>query len=55
MLQTATCLLYFFSAGKDSEQVLPWGESSPDDGRYVNHLYTDPRDREKELHDMNRR
>ncbi|XP_062861292.1 GATOR2 complex protein WDR59 isoform X3 [Trichomycterus rosablanca] len=43
------------TAGRDSEQALPWGESSPDDGRYANQLYTDPRDREKEQHDMNKR
>ncbi|XP_072551318.1 GATOR2 complex protein WDR59 [Salminus brasiliensis] len=40
---------------RDSEQVPPWGESSPDDYRYANQLYTDPREREKEQHDMNKR
>uniref|UniRef100_A0A4W4GEK2 RWD domain-containing protein n=1 Tax=Electrophorus electricus TaxID=8005 RepID=A0A4W4GEK2_ELEEL len=41
--------------GRDSEQATPWGESSPDDYRYANQLYTDPREREKEQHDMNKR
>uniref|UniRef100_W5K811 WD repeat domain 59 n=1 Tax=Astyanax mexicanus TaxID=7994 RepID=W5K811_ASTMX len=41
--------------GRESEQVPPWGESSPDDYRYANQLYTDPREREKEQHDMNKR
>ncbi|TSL75298.1 GATOR complex protein WDR59 [Bagarius yarrelli] len=42
-------------AGRDPEQGLPWGESSPDEVRYVNQAYTDPREREKEQHDMNKR
>ncbi|XP_034161042.1 GATOR complex protein WDR59 isoform X1 [Pangasianodon hypophthalmus] len=42
-------------AGRDAEQALPWGESSPDDVRYANQAYTDPREREKEQHDMNKR
>ncbi|XP_058484871.1 GATOR complex protein WDR59 isoform X3 [Solea solea] len=33
----------------------PWGESSPDDYRYGNSGYTDPREREREQHDMNKR
>ncbi|XP_047677979.1 GATOR complex protein WDR59 isoform X2 [Tachysurus fulvidraco] len=42
-------------AGRDAEQALPWGESSPDEVRYANQAYTDPREREKEQHDMNKR
>uniref|UniRef100_A0A3Q4N8E3 WD repeat domain 59 n=1 Tax=Neolamprologus brichardi TaxID=32507 RepID=A0A3Q4N8E3_NEOBR len=34
--------------GRDSEHANPWGESSPDDYRYVNQGYTDPRERERE-------
>ncbi|XP_030621700.1 GATOR complex protein WDR59 isoform X1 [Chanos chanos] len=41
--------------GRDSEHIPPWGESSPDDYRYGNQVYTDPREREKEQHDMNKR
>uniref|UniRef100_A0A672Q1M0 WD repeat domain 59 n=1 Tax=Sinocyclocheilus grahami TaxID=75366 RepID=A0A672Q1M0_SINGR len=37
------------------EHAPPWGESSPDDYRYANQIYTDPREREKEQHDMNKR
>ncbi|MEQ2170645.1 hypothetical protein GOODEAATRI_002408 [Goodea atripinnis] len=39
----------------DPEHPNPWGESSPDDYRYGNQSYTDPRERERELHDMNKR
>lgn len=39
--------------GRESEH--PWGESSPDDYRYGNQGYTDPREREREQHDMNKR
>ena len=42
-------------AGRDSEHANPWGESSPDDYRYGNQGYTDPREREREQHDMNKR
>ncbi|KAF4091874.1 hypothetical protein AMELA_G00041460 [Ameiurus melas] len=42
-------------AGRDAEQALPWGESSPDDARYANLAYSDPREREKEQHDVNKR
>lgn len=41
--------------GRDSEHGTPWGESSPDDYRYGNQAYTDPREREREQHDMNKR
>ncbi|XP_073706548.1 GATOR2 complex protein WDR59-like isoform X1 [Garra rufa] len=43
------------TGGRESEHAPPWGESSPDDYRYANQLYTDPREREKEQHDMNKR
>lgn len=48
-------LLIFFSVGRESEHAPPWGESSPDDYRYSNQICTDPREREKEQHDMNKR
>uniref|UniRef100_A0A8C3A8Z3 WD repeat domain 59 n=1 Tax=Cyclopterus lumpus TaxID=8103 RepID=A0A8C3A8Z3_CYCLU len=38
--------------GRDSEHATPWGEASPDDYRQG---YGDPRDREQEQHDMNKR
>ncbi|XP_059421310.1 GATOR complex protein WDR59-like isoform X1 [Carassius carassius] len=41
--------------GRESEHAPPWGESSPDDYRYPNQIYSDPREREKEQHDMNKR
>ncbi|KAL4630243.1 WD repeat-containing protein 59 isoform X1 [Arapaima gigas] len=41
--------------GRDSEHTTPWGESSPDEYRYGNQGYTDPREREKEQHEMNQR
>ncbi|XP_031697448.1 GATOR complex protein WDR59-like isoform X2 [Anarrhichthys ocellatus] len=41
-----------WTAGRDSE---PWGESSPDDYRHGNQGHTDPREREREQHDMNKR
>uniref|UniRef100_A0A3P9NQX9 WD repeat domain 59 n=1 Tax=Poecilia reticulata TaxID=8081 RepID=A0A3P9NQX9_POERE len=40
---------------RDPEHSAPWGESSPDDYRYGNQSYMDPRERERELHDMNKR
>uniref|UniRef100_A0A8K9WXJ2 WD repeat domain 59 n=1 Tax=Oncorhynchus mykiss TaxID=8022 RepID=A0A8K9WXJ2_ONCMY len=43
------------SLGRDPEHVPPLGESSPDDYRYANQMYTDPREREREQHDMNKR
>ncbi|XP_035768633.1 GATOR complex protein WDR59-like [Neolamprologus brichardi] len=39
-----------WNPGRDSEHANPWGESSPDDYRYVNQGYTDPREREREQH-----
>ncbi|XP_022606300.1 GATOR complex protein WDR59 isoform X2 [Seriola dumerili] len=44
-----------WNAGRDSEHANPWGESSPDDYRYGNQGYSDPREREREQHDMNKR
>ncbi|KAM7405598.1 hypothetical protein PAMP_000034 [Pampus punctatissimus] len=44
-----------WNTGRDSEHNNPWGESSPDDYRYSNHGYADPREREREQHDMNKR
>ncbi|XP_047436944.1 GATOR complex protein WDR59 isoform X2 [Mugil cephalus] len=44
-----------WNPGRDSELVNPWGESSPDDYRHGNQVYTDPREREREQHDMNKR
>lgn len=51
------CEIWIFSlsVGRESEHAPPWGESSPDDYRYANQIYTDPREREKEQHDMNKR
>ncbi|XP_051580898.1 GATOR complex protein WDR59-like isoform X2 [Myxocyprinus asiaticus] len=40
---------------RESEHAPPWSESSPDDYRNANQIYTDPREREKEQHDMNKR
>ncbi|XP_033475901.1 GATOR2 complex protein WDR59 isoform X1 [Epinephelus lanceolatus] len=44
-----------WNTGRESEHTNPWGESSPDDYRYGNQAYTDPREREREQHDMNKR
>ncbi|XP_059207909.1 GATOR complex protein WDR59 isoform X2 [Centropristis striata] len=44
-----------WNTGRDSEHANPWGESSPDDYRYGSAGYTDPREREREQHDMNKR
>lgn len=45
----------FSFVGRESEHANPWGEPSPDDYRYGNQGYADPRDREREQHDMNKR
>ncbi|XP_076848716.1 GATOR2 complex protein WDR59 isoform X1 [Brachyhypopomus gauderio] len=52
---TTTTTTTWNMGGRDPEQAAPWGESSPDDYRYANQMYTDPREREKEQHDMNKR
>lgn len=44
-----------YNPGRDPEHLNPWGEPSPDDYRYGNQGYTDPREREREQHDMNKR
>ncbi|XP_076592167.1 GATOR2 complex protein WDR59 isoform X2 [Chaetodon auriga] len=44
-----------WNTGRDPEHANPWGESSPDDYRYGSQGYTDPREREREQHDMNKR
>ncbi|XP_028665885.1 GATOR complex protein WDR59 isoform X2 [Erpetoichthys calabaricus] len=41
--------------GRDPDHISPWWESSPDDFRCGNQTYTDPREREKEQHDKNKR
>ncbi|XP_068166100.1 GATOR2 complex protein WDR59 isoform X2 [Antennarius striatus] len=41
--------------GRDTDHAAPWGESSPDDGRYGNQGHADPRERDREQHDMNKR
>uniref|UniRef100_A0A8C7DS31 GATOR2 complex protein WDR59 n=1 Tax=Naja naja TaxID=35670 RepID=A0A8C7DS31_NAJNA len=43
------------TAGKDMEHTLGWAESSPDDFRLGNLAYADPRDRERDQHDRNKR
>uniref|UniRef100_A0A3P8YKN9 RWD domain-containing protein n=1 Tax=Esox lucius TaxID=8010 RepID=A0A3P8YKN9_ESOLU len=57
--RTSGCPQDYFSLygqhAPDPEHIPPWGESSPDDYRYANQPYTDPREREKELHDMNKK
>ena len=49
------CISWPLATGRDSEHGGPWGESSPDDYRYGNQAYSDPREREREQHDMNKR
>ncbi|KAK5914860.1 hypothetical protein CesoFtcFv8_000507 [Champsocephalus esox] len=44
-----------WSSGRDCEQVNPWAESSPDDHRCGPQGPSDPREREREQHDMNKR
>ncbi|XP_070823236.1 GATOR2 complex protein WDR59 isoform X2 [Chaetodon trifascialis] len=44
-----------WNTGRDPEHASPWGESSPDDYRFASQGYTDPREREREQHDMNKR
>ncbi|XP_064414503.1 GATOR2 complex protein WDR59 isoform X2 [Latimeria chalumnae] len=41
--------------GRDTEHPSTWCESSPDDCRYGNQVYLDPREREREQHDKNKR
>ncbi|XP_055010272.1 GATOR complex protein WDR59 isoform X2 [Boleophthalmus pectinirostris] len=44
-----------YNPGRDQEHLSPWGESSPDEYRYSSQSFTDPREREREQHDMNKR
>ncbi|XP_075181564.1 GATOR2 complex protein WDR59 [Anomaloglossus baeobatrachus] len=39
----------------DADHAVPWGDASPDDYRYSNLSYVDPREREREQHDKNKR
>ncbi|XP_030059494.1 GATOR2 complex protein WDR59 [Microcaecilia unicolor] len=41
--------------GRDAEHLSPWCESSPDEYRYGNSTYIDPRERERDQHDKNKR
>ncbi|XP_054627018.1 GATOR complex protein WDR59 isoform X3 [Dunckerocampus dactyliophorus] len=50
-----TSELTFPSVSRDSEHANSWSESSPEDGRYSNQGCADPRERESEQHDMNKR
>ncbi|XP_040265541.1 GATOR complex protein WDR59 [Bufo bufo] len=42
-------------SGHDGEHGVPWGDASPDEYRYSNLGYVDPREREREQHDKNKR
>ncbi|KAM9765615.1 GATOR2 complex protein WDR59 isoform 2-T2 [Menidia menidia] len=42
-----------WSTVRDGEHAAPWGEASPDDQRHG--VHADPREREREQHDMNKR
>uniref|UniRef100_A0A3P9KZL8 WD repeat domain 59 n=1 Tax=Oryzias latipes TaxID=8090 RepID=A0A3P9KZL8_ORYLA len=44
-----------WTAVRDPDHISPWGEPSPDDYRYGGQAYTDPRERERDQHDMNKR
>ncbi|KAL7978746.1 hypothetical protein Chor_013235 [Crotalus horridus] len=54
LLRPANQLLAFV-ASKEMEHMLGWAESSPDDFRLGNLVYADPRDRERDQHDRNKR
>ncbi|XP_071973231.1 GATOR2 complex protein WDR59 isoform X1 [Engystomops pustulosus] len=41
--------------GQDGDHSVPWGDASPDEYRYSNLSYVDPREREREQHDKNKR
>uniref|UniRef100_I3MF48 WD repeat domain 59 n=1 Tax=Ictidomys tridecemlineatus TaxID=43179 RepID=I3MF48_ICTTR len=48
--------LCFSSAGRDAEHLSsPWGESSPEELRFGSLSYSDPRERERDQHDKNKR
>ncbi|XP_075045379.1 GATOR2 complex protein WDR59 isoform X1 [Mixophyes fleayi] len=40
---------------QDMDHGVPWGDASPDEYRYSNINYVDPREREREQHDKNKR
>ncbi|XP_048402391.1 GATOR complex protein WDR59 isoform X3 [Stegostoma tigrinum] len=42
-------------AGREPEHLNSWCYESPDDYRYGNHLYADPKEREKEQHEKNKK
>ncbi|XP_053304954.1 GATOR complex protein WDR59 [Spea bombifrons] len=41
--------------GQDGEHGAPWGDASPDEYRYGNISYVDPRERERDQHEKNKR
>ncbi|KAM4721286.1 GATOR2 complex protein WDR59 isoform 2-T2 [Rhinophrynus dorsalis] len=41
--------------GQEADHGAPWGEASPDEFRYGNVNYVDPRERERDQHDKNKR
>lgn len=46
----------FSLAGRETEHVSsPWGESSPEELRFGSLTYSDPRERERDQHDKNKR
>lgn len=48
--------IWFSSAGREAEHVSsPWGESSPEEIRFGSLTYSDPRERERDQHDKNKR
>ncbi|XP_075694474.1 GATOR2 complex protein WDR59 isoform X2 [Rhinoderma darwinii] len=42
-------------SNQDGDHGVPWGDASPDEYRYSNLSYVDPRERERDLHDKNKR
>ncbi|XP_055086308.1 GATOR complex protein WDR59 isoform X3 [Periophthalmus magnuspinnatus] len=44
-----------YNPGRDQEHLNPWGEPSPDEYRFSSQSFTDPREREREQHDMNKK
>ncbi|XP_075432740.1 GATOR2 complex protein WDR59 isoform X5 [Ascaphus truei] len=41
--------------GHDYDHGAPWGDASPDEYRYGNMVYVDPRERERDQHEKNKR
>jgi hypothetical protein len=55
-LIASSFLICFSSAGREAEHVSsPWGESSPEELRFGSLTYSDPRERERDQHDKNKR